>query len=712
MSNPANKTELVQSDVRARLDLATVILPMSSMPRLGIEIIIPCFQREDLVEPLFRAILACAEELRQMHATIVTINDSPDHEPLHRALAAAGDRLASHVPMVVINNERNLGFIRSCNKGLSRAAAAKKDAFLLNSDTVLFPGALTEMVRIAKLDPMIGFVSPRSNNATIASLPSQERYRHESPERSFWAFQQLSAHLPDFHYAPTAVGFCLFIKHGILSEFGLLDEAYGAGYNEENDLIMRANRCGYRAALANKAFVYHRGEASFGTAERSLLESENSRRLAERYPEYPGAVQAYESGPTHQAEQVLSGLLPDASGRHDLLLDFSDLGSCHNGTIEAAKTLLREFVARHTDRFNIFVIMHAEHARFHGIDQITAIQVLPVDTDRQFAVGLRVGQPFSRESLLRMNRLAVRTAWFMLDTIAWDCLYLRTPDLEMLWQHVFEHGDAIIYNSDFTRRQFASRFRSAANLKHLVSPHSLDPSEYLPAGRQAGLRGDHILVVGNKFEHKYVDPTVNALVAAASEERFVCMGLESHPHPMVTCHASGHLPDREVESLYEQCSFVVFPSHYEGFGFPLLKGLAYQKPVVMRDGELARETKRLLGNSPNIVLYRDTAELASLVADNLPQWQPESGFRATQRWANSADEIAALLSQLIAELNAFGSVARRIEKGIPWGGHNRGGRAARLPPRLLRLADFIQRSPAIKAVLRPLRRFIFQKRRC
>jgi len=715
MNTRGADTAPLQCRAQVRLEPASAVVPAAAMPCAGIEIIIPCFRHEELIVPLFDSILACADELSGLNATIVVINDSPDHEPLTRALAAASERLAHHVPLSGINNPRNLGFIRSCNLGLARAVTAEKDALLLNSDTLLYPGAVSEMVRITKLDPMIGFVSPRSNNATIASLPSQERYRHQSPECSFRAFRQLSAHLPDFHYTPTAVGFCLLIKNAILREFGFLDPAYGFGYNEENDLIMRANRCGYRAALANKSFVYHRGEASFGAAERRPLELENSSLLVERYPEYPVAVQAYESGPIHQAEQLLAGLLPDASGRHDLLLDFSDLGSYHNGTIEAAKSLLREFVARYIDRFNIFVIMHAEHARFHGIDRIASVEVLPVDTDRQFAVGLRVGQPFTRESLLRLNRLAVRTAWFMLDTIPWDCLYLRTPDLDALWRHVFEHGDSIIYNSEFTRRQFASRFRSAATPGHLVSPHSLDPTEYLPAGRQAGLQGDHVLVVGNKFAHKYVEPTVNALVAAAPKERFVCLGLESHPHHMVACHTSGHLPDREIDSLYEQCSLVVFPSHYEGFGFPLLKGLAYHKPVLMRDGEMARETKQLLGNSPNIVLFRDTAELATLMAGPRPQWQSQPELRGVQRWADSADEIAELLTQLISEPNAFASVSGRLENIMSASGSpayrddafGTGGQPPQLPPRLLRLATFIRSRPAIKAALRPLWRFIF-----
>ena len=711
------ETTSLHRDAHVRLEPPSAVATTESMPCRGIEIIVPCFRNEELIAPLFDSILACADELRGMDATIVVINDSPNHEPLKMALVAAVKQSAGHVPVTIIDNPRNLGFIRSCNLGLARAVAAEKDALLLNSDTVLYPGSVTEMVRITKLDPMIGFVSPRSNNATIASLPLQERYRHQAPECSFHAFRQLSAQLPDFHYTPTAVGFCLLIKNAVLREFGFLDQTYGAGYNEENDLIMRANRCGYRAALANKAFVYHRGEASFGAAERSPLELENSRLLAERYPEYPYAVQAYESGPIHQAEQLLAGLLPDADGRHDLLLDFSDLGSYHNGTIEAAKTLLREFVARHTDRFNIFVIMHAEHARFHGIDRIAAVQVLPVDTDRQFAVGLRVGQPFSRESLLRMNRLAVRTAWFMLDTITWDCLYLRTPDLDSLWQHVFEHGDAIIYNSDFTRRQFATRFRSSENQRHLVSPHSLDPTEYLPTGRKAGLQGDHILVVGNKFAHKYVEPTVDALVAAVPKQSIVCLGLKHHPHHAVTCHESGHLSTDEIESLYERASVVVFPSHYEGFGFPLIKGLAYEKPVIMRDGEMARQMAGLLGGSRNIVLYRDTASMAAMVAENPPRWQTEPRTHGARRWADSAAEIAACLTEIISLPNACVAVARRLNAFSPNHGRTseNGGDASnserhipRFPPQLHRLAAFFEQRPAIKAVLRPLWRLIWR----
>ena len=258
-------------------------------------------------------------------------------------LRQAVQDLSAVVPCRVIENERNIGFGRSVNGAASESVANRHDVILLNSDTIVFPGAIAEMQRVADLDPMIGFVSPRSNNATICSFPPQPEFQKLSPEQSYAVFRELSGYLPEYHYVPVAVGFCLFIKFQILDEFGLLDEIYGRGYNEENDLIMRANRCGYRAALANHAFVYHFGEASFAaaTAPKEELEKRNSALLLQRYPEYPRSIAKYFNGLHFQAEKMLSALLPDSEGRRDLVFDFSSMGTYHNGTFAAAKCILQ-----------------------------------------------------------------------------------------------------------------------------------------------------------------------------------------------------------------------------------------------------------------------------------------------------------------------------------------------------------------------------------
>ena len=42
----------------------------------------------------------------------------------------------------------------------------------------------------------------------------------------------------------------------------------------------------------------------------------------------------------------------------------------------------------------------------------------------------------------------------------------------------------------------------------------------------------------------------------------------------------GMVPDRTLCELYRQATFSIYPSLYEGFGFPVLDALRHQTPVV------------------------------------------------------------------------------------------------------------------------------------
>ena len=181
------------------------------------------------------------------------------------------------------------------NYALDAARRERNDIIILNSDVQVFEGALLEMRDVANSDHMIGFVSPRSNNATICSTPYAANFRNSSSRTAYDNYNFVKPSLSRITYAPTAVGFAMYIKCVILEEFGLFDLAFGMGYNEENDLIMRANRRGYVAAIANKAFVYHSGEASFILLDQSKLDRDrvNGQLLSARYPEYSRAVERF-----------------------------------------------------------------------------------------------------------------------------------------------------------------------------------------------------------------------------------------------------------------------------------------------------------------------------------------------------------------------------------------------------------------------------------
>lgn len=629
------------------------------------DIIIPFYRQPSLVKTLFESLHRVGEELAASSCQVVAINDSPDDGELKPLLRKAVDDLSTIVPCRLIENERNIGFGRSVNGAADDSVSNRRDVILLNSDTIVFPGAITELHRVASLDPMIGFVSPRSNNATICSFPPQPEFQHLSPDQSYAVFRELSGYLPDYHYVPMAVGFCLFIKFQIMDEFGLLDEIYGRGYNEENDLILRANRCGYQAALANHAFVYHLGEVSFNDSDapKKELEKRNAALLLERYPEYTRSITRYFNGVHFQAENMLSALLPDSGGRRDLVFDFSSMGTYHNGTFAAAKCILRSALDEWQKYFHIYAMVSPEAERFHKLDRLKGLFTVPPETTRTFAIAFRFGQPFNYEHLARMSRVGVLNVYMMLDTIAMDCLYLNQLNLETLWGSVFNYADAVLYNSQFVQDQFRRRFRPRPGLKEMAAYHSLDLRDYRDPKDGSSSGGAYILVVGNAFAHKFVSATVDALTHAFPREKIVALGPKDDARHNVTAYASGHLSDEQMHNLLQGAKLVVFPSHYEGFGIPVIESLAYAKPVLARSIPVIRELREKLAAKENLILYGSTKDLVARLNEGFPKWQVAIQPNGTGpvSWASGTAEMGEFLQGLFDSWSFTGNLLPRLQ---------------------------------------------------
>ncbi|SDD95948.1 Glycosyltransferase involved in cell wall bisynthesis [Mucilaginibacter pineti] len=45
----------------------------------------------------------------------------------------------------------------------------------------------------------------------------------------------------------------------------------------------------------------------------------------------------------------------------------------------------------------------------------------------------------------------------------------------------------------------------------------------------------------------------------------------------------GYVDDKDLVCLYANCDMVICPSHYEGFGFTVLEGMRFKKPVIARN---------------------------------------------------------------------------------------------------------------------------------
>lgn len=650
------------------------------MRMANLTVIAPFYENESLAERICRNMFDISKELLQFHVNLVLINDSPGNTILQQVLADTKDTLTAFFPCEIVLNNTNLGFLQSVNKGLKLADEREAHALILNSDTVIFPHAITNMYEAMMADPMTGFVSPRSNNATICSLPVLEvQPPAVTPEQGFELHSCLSRFLPQRQYVPTAVGFCLLIRHIVLREFGYFDPVYGKGYNEENDLIARAGRCGFRAVLANHAFVYHEGSASFDEKTKSDAERNNSAVLSARYPEYLQSLKWYAHSAAYQFEKLLSEwALRTRNGKEfHLGIDCSTMKKFHNGTFRGAREKIKALAGLRAP-WKISVLADGDVARFHGLDHLPSVEIIPFDSATGFDVLVRFGQPFLLEEFKMASRKALKIVYMMLDTISLDCSCVRTEELETVWALVSELSDGLLFNSHYTKKMFNLRFAVSEDIPQFACPLSLYYKDYVSnthsssiGGRAARSDGNskqkRMLVFGNAYPHKFVIPTLTRLSREFPSFTFSGFGISEFEAENVTSVPSGTLSDEELEAVYESADAVIFPSMYEGFGLPIPEALAKGAVVFARESELNREISSTWEGPGVLVLYRDTEDLvASLnnfedVVKRAEADMMSRGKADIRTWATVASEIRSFIQNVCSQDRSLARTRRRIQ---------------------------------------------------
>ena len=252
----------------------------------------------DVVVPIYNAyeeFLHCLYSLlkHQDVYKIILLDDCSTDIRVKDLLRALKDH--EHERFIVESNPRNLGYLKTANKGMKMA---QNDVILLNTDTIVTTGWARKMRACAYSDDRIATVTPFTNNGRMCSVP-EFLEDNEIPEGftvdSFAAcVESASSHC--YPELVTAVGFCMYIRRNVIDEIGYFDEAtFEKGYGEEVDFSFRAASKGYKNILCDNTFVFHKGKASFlDTPDTLTLLGKNNDLVAEKYPELWEALVVFE----------------------------------------------------------------------------------------------------------------------------------------------------------------------------------------------------------------------------------------------------------------------------------------------------------------------------------------------------------------------------------------------------------------------------------
>jgi glycosyltransferase involved in cell wall biosynthesis len=177
------------------------------------------------------------------------------------------------------------------------------------------------------------------------------------------------------------------------------------------------------------------------------------------------------------------------------------------------------------------------------------------------------------------------------ETMLW---YRRIGD-KLLTKRAVKHANIVIAISKTTANDLAECFPKHAhkitvvpNIVHDL-PKNNDPSKLI----NMGIKQPYILFVGTVSPRKNLVRTIKAFQSLPTDLRqktqLVIAGergwLSTDFNETVKADPDnirvlGRVDEMELANLYEHCNFVVMPSLYEGFGYPIVEAQQFGKPVL------------------------------------------------------------------------------------------------------------------------------------
>jgi len=233
------------------IDLA--LIPSMQMNKLVYIIILNWNGFKDTIE----CVESCLKLVYPSYEIVVVDNGSDD---------GSETIIREHFPgLKFIQTGANLGYAGGNNAGIRYAIKEGADyIWLLNNDTTVDPKALSELVNIAEMDPVIGITGSK---ILSYSQPSVLLFAGGLLDLSLGTANHIGEGRMDIGQFDTSLetgyitGCSLLVKRSVINDIGLMNENYFL-YYEETEWCIKAKEKAYTLIYVPKSIVLHKESVS------------------------------------------------------------------------------------------------------------------------------------------------------------------------------------------------------------------------------------------------------------------------------------------------------------------------------------------------------------------------------------------------------------------------------------------------------------------
>jgi glycosyltransferase involved in cell wall biosynthesis len=231
-----------------------------------------------------------------------------------------------------------------------------------------------------------------------------------------------------------------------------------------------------------------------------------------------------------------------------------------------------------------------------------------------------------------------------------------------------KHADLILTISEFTKSRLMDMCKVPADKIHITPiPPASHPKSDPAILTKLDIGDGYLLFVGTIEPRKNIGNLVEAFALLPEElhhtyplvltggkgwrDEAILARIEELQKQGLKIILTGYVTDAERAALYENATACVLPSHYEGFGMPVLEAMSYGKPVACSDIDVLHEVAQDAAvyfdkDKPQVIadclqkLLDDPSELKTLSN------RAKSRVAAYPTWKNVADSLYERLIRL------------------------------------------------------------------
>jgi len=220
--------------------------------------------------------------------------------------------------------------------------------------------------------------------------------------------------------------------------------------------------------------------------------------------------------------------------------------------------------------------------------------------------------------------------------------------------------DGVITVSNYTKQDLTAFFYGDDRIESIPVKPILNAVEPLPLPKKQHKLPfkDYFLVIGNSNKHKAMAETAQAV--KNTKHNFIFVGYEhdkiissynihgKNIYENIYGYGSGTLSDDFISYLYTNCVAIVFPSLYEGFGFPIATALSNKKRIIVNNTATNRELFDYFSDFKESFLFFDRFEQISRIIDNTDF----SAHIKSADYTDSRDRVAAETEEFFEQILA------------------------------------------------------------